>query len=127
MTNLTATQSAALARIVAKWDAANAANLARWGAALNYGVSVTTGTGDDPVTRNVRTLHVLAEAGLIPFTYSLASFTALRPYEFVRNGPVLHRLPVRLVGVVGTRLGQVPPRLGPRQPGELQQVDGHGP
>ena len=65
MTNLTATQSAALARIVAKWDAANAANLARWGAALNYGVSVTTGTGDDPVTRNVRTLHVLAEAGLI--------------------------------------------------------------
>lgn len=43
----------------------------------------------------------LAEAGLLPFTYSLASFTALRPYEFIRNGPVLHRLPVRLIGVGG--------------------------
>ncbi|MCB1003735.1 MAG: hypothetical protein KDB35_06065, partial [Acidimicrobiales bacterium] len=43
----------------------------------------------------------MAEAGMVPFTYSLASFTALRPYEFVRNGPVLHRLPVRLVGVGG--------------------------
>lgn len=43
----------------------------------------------------------LAEAGLVPFTYSLASFTSLRPYEFIRNGPVLHRLPVRLVGVGG--------------------------
>ena len=43
----------------------------------------------------------LAEAGLVPFTYSLASFTALRPYEFVRNGPVLHHLPVRLIGVGG--------------------------
>jgi hypothetical protein len=62
---ITATQTAALARIVAKWDAANAANLARWGVGLNYGISITTGEGDDPVTRNVRTLHVLAEAGLI--------------------------------------------------------------
>lgn len=43
----------------------------------------------------------MAEAGLVPFTYSLATFTALRPYEFIRNGPVLHRLPVRLIGVGG--------------------------
>ncbi len=43
----------------------------------------------------------MAEAGLLPYTYSLASFTALRPYEFIRNGPVLHRLPVRLIGVGG--------------------------
>lgn len=43
----------------------------------------------------------LAEAGLVPFTYSLATFASLRPYEFIRNGPVLHRLPVRMIGVGG--------------------------
>jgi transketolase len=43
----------------------------------------------------------LAEAGLVPFTYSIATFAALRPYEFVRNGPALHQLPVRVVGVGG--------------------------
>src|SRR6202046_3521709 len=41
----------------------------------------------------------LAEAGVIPFAYSIATFAALRPFEFVRNGPVLHRLPVRVVGM----------------------------
>ena len=43
----------------------------------------------------------LAEAGFIPFVYSIATFATLRPYEFIRNGPVLHRLPVRIVGVGG--------------------------
>ena len=43
----------------------------------------------------------LAEAGFIPFVYSIATFAALRPYEFIRNGPVLQRLPVRIVGVGG--------------------------
>ena len=43
----------------------------------------------------------LAEAGYIPFLYSIATFAAIRPYEFIRNGPALHRLPVRIVGVGG--------------------------
>ena len=43
----------------------------------------------------------LAEAGFVPFAYSIANFAALRPYEFIRNGPVLHHLPVRIVGVGG--------------------------
>lgn len=43
----------------------------------------------------------LAEAGYVPFAYSIATFATLRSYEFVRNGPVLHRLPVRIVGVGG--------------------------
>lgn len=43
----------------------------------------------------------MAEAGFIPFTYSMATFSSLRPYEFVRNGPVHHRLPVRILGVGG--------------------------
>ena len=43
----------------------------------------------------------LAEAGFVPFVYSIATFATLRPYEFIRNGPVLHRLPVRIVGVGG--------------------------
>ena len=43
----------------------------------------------------------LAEAGFVPFVYSIATFATLRSYEFVRNGPVLHRLPVRIVGVGG--------------------------
>lgn len=41
----------------------------------------------------------LAEAGFIPFLYSIVTFASLRPYEFVRNGPILHRFPVRVVGV----------------------------
>jgi len=41
----------------------------------------------------------LAEAGLRPYTYSIATFASLRPFEFIRNGPVLHHLPVRMVGM----------------------------
>lgn len=41
----------------------------------------------------------LADAGLHPYTYSIATFAALRPFEFIRNGPVLHHLPVRIVGM----------------------------
>ena len=43
----------------------------------------------------------LAEAGYVPYVYSIATFASLRPYEFIRNGPVHHRLPVRVVGVGG--------------------------
>ena len=41
----------------------------------------------------------LAESGLIPFCYSIGTFASLRPFEFIRNGPVLHHLPVRIVGL----------------------------
>lgn len=41
----------------------------------------------------------LAEAGFVPFCYSIATFATLRPLEFIRNGPLLHGLPVRIVGV----------------------------
>ncbi len=41
----------------------------------------------------------LAEAGLVPYAYSIAPFAALRPFEFIRNGPVLHKLPVRVIGM----------------------------
>lgn len=43
----------------------------------------------------------LAEAGFIPFVYSIVTFATLRPYEFIRNGPILHRFPVRIIGVGG--------------------------
>ena len=43
----------------------------------------------------------LAEAGYTPYIYSIATFASMRAYEFIRNGPVLHRLPVRIVGVGG--------------------------
>jgi transketolase len=43
----------------------------------------------------------LADAGFVPFLYSIATFASLRPYEFIRNGPVFHRLPVRIIGVGG--------------------------
>ena len=43
----------------------------------------------------------LAEAGWKPYCYSIVTFATLRPYEFIRNGPILHRLPVRIVGVGG--------------------------
>ncbi len=43
----------------------------------------------------------LAEAGFLPFVYSIVTFASLRPYEFIRNGPILHQLPVRIVAVGG--------------------------
>jgi len=41
----------------------------------------------------------LAESGFIPYVYSITPFAVLRPFEFIRNGPVHHKLPVRIVGV----------------------------
>lgn len=43
----------------------------------------------------------LAEAGFLPFCYSIATFASMRGYEFIRNAAVLQRLPVRMVGVGG--------------------------
>jgi transketolase len=41
----------------------------------------------------------LAEAGFTPYAYSISTFASMRAYEFIRNGPVLHGLPVRVVGI----------------------------
>jgi transketolase len=41
----------------------------------------------------------MAEAGMVPFCYSIGTFASLRPFEFIRNGPVLHNLPVRVIGL----------------------------
>jgi transketolase len=43
----------------------------------------------------------LAHAGFVPFIYSIANFVSMRCYEQLRNGPVLHHLPVRVIGVGG--------------------------
>ena len=40
----------------------------------------------------------LARDGHLPWVYSMAVFTALRPYEQIRHNVCLHRLPVKLVG-----------------------------
>jgi transketolase len=40
----------------------------------------------------------LARAGQLPWVYSAAVFTVLRPYEQIRNDICLHKLPVKLVG-----------------------------
>lgn len=41
----------------------------------------------------------LAKTGLIPYCYSIATFASLRALEFIRNGPVAHGLPVRIIGI----------------------------
>jgi transketolase len=41
----------------------------------------------------------LADSGFIPFVYSIGTFASMRAYEFIRNGPLLHLLPVRIIGV----------------------------
>jgi transketolase len=43
----------------------------------------------------------LAREGFVPFVYSIATFATMRCFEQLRNGPVLHRLPVRIVGTGG--------------------------
>lgn len=40
----------------------------------------------------------LAREGHLPWVYSMATFTVLRPYEQIRNDVCLHQLPVKLVG-----------------------------
>jgi transketolase len=40
----------------------------------------------------------LAREGHLPWVYSSAAFTVLRPYEQIRNDVCLHQLPVKLVG-----------------------------
>ncbi|HVR83825.1 MAG TPA: transketolase C-terminal domain-containing protein [Planctomycetota bacterium] len=43
----------------------------------------------------------LAMDGWVPFVYSIATFASMRGYEQVRDGPVLHQLPVRIIGIGG--------------------------
>lgn len=43
----------------------------------------------------------LALEGWIPYVYSIATFASMRGYEQIRNGPVLHQLPVRIIGIGG--------------------------
>jgi len=43
----------------------------------------------------------MAQEGCVPFCYSIATFAAMRGYEQLRNGGILHRLPVRVVGIGG--------------------------
>ena len=40
----------------------------------------------------------LAREGHLPWVYSMATFTVLRPYEQIRDNVCLHELPVKLVG-----------------------------
>jgi transketolase len=41
----------------------------------------------------------LSEGGFVPYCYSIASFAVARTFEFLRNGPIAHGLPVRLIGI----------------------------
>jgi len=43
----------------------------------------------------------LASCGYIPYVYSIATFASMRPYEQIRNGPILHNLSVRIAGIGG--------------------------
>jgi len=43
----------------------------------------------------------LALLGFIPFIYSIATFASMRCYEQIRNGALLHGLPVRIIGIGG--------------------------
>jgi transketolase len=43
----------------------------------------------------------LAQVGFHPFSYSIATFASMRGYEAMRNGALLHGLPVRLIGIGG--------------------------
>jgi len=47
----------------------------------------------------IATATGLAHMGMIPYCYSIATFASLRALEFLRNGPVVHSLPVRIIGV----------------------------
>ncbi len=44
----------------------------------------------------------MALSGFRPYVYSMINFVAFRPFEMVRNGIVMHRAPVTLLGVKGS-------------------------
>jgi len=43
----------------------------------------------------------MAQRGLKPFAYTIATFTLFRPFEFVRDDLCYHNLPVTIVGIGG--------------------------
>jgi transketolase len=43
----------------------------------------------------------LAQVGYVPFIYSIATFASMRCYEQIRNGALLHNLPLRILGMGG--------------------------
>lgn len=43
----------------------------------------------------------LAQSGFVPCIYSIATFVTMRAFEFIRNGAVVHDLPVRVIGIGG--------------------------
>jgi transketolase len=43
----------------------------------------------------------LALLGFVPFVYSIATFASMRCYEQIRNGALLHNLPLRIIGIGG--------------------------
>lgn len=43
----------------------------------------------------------MALDGWRPYVYSIATFASMRGYEQIRNGPVLHQLPVTIIGTGG--------------------------
>jgi transketolase len=43
----------------------------------------------------------LARDGMIPYLYSIATFSTMRCYEQFRNGAAMHYLPIRLIGIGG--------------------------
>jgi transketolase len=43
----------------------------------------------------------LAQVGYVPFIYSIATFATMRCYEQIRNGALLHNLPLRILGMGG--------------------------
>ncbi|MEK7513629.1 MAG: transketolase C-terminal domain-containing protein [Patescibacteria group bacterium] len=43
----------------------------------------------------------MAQSGLIPITYSIATFASLRPYEFIRNDVCFQNANVKIIGVGG--------------------------
>jgi transketolase len=59
---------------------------------LNVGVAEANGAG---------IAAGLGHLGFVPFLYSIATFSSMRCYEQVRNGAILHGLPVRIVGIGG--------------------------
>ena len=77
MTKITATQTAALARIVAFYDDRCALNLRVHGVALQHGVAVTSGKGE--VAPCYATLFALRRAGAIEMVVRAAHDYVVKP------------------------------------------------
>lgn len=109
---LTPAQIEALRRIIAQWDEARDFSMRRWGTEKQGGVQVITGTDPRAITRNLRTLLVLEDEGLIVIERQKNHSVVVDSAAFGRRIVGSHRVPYTSKYVTPTVFGRAAAKRG---------------